>query len=476
MIARRAIAPLHHPLNRFAVTGGALRRVLVDLLTDSGRAVPTFVVGDDDQSIYSWRGSDAHIFRIFLDRYKNANLVRLEQNYRCSRAILDAANAVIAQNENRIEKTLFTENADGDAIRLSDYRDAEAEADAVAAEIGHCIAQGESPGQIAILYRKNAFSRLLEHALLRQHIPYRIYGGTAFYSRKEIKDALAYLRLVHDRSDDEAFVRAVAVPPKGMGTKSLDALAAVAKEQSLSLYEAAQQTQPSQKLRDFLTQIASWTQRYRESGLGDLVRTVVQESGLRDYYIAKEKEKGEERAENLEELQTAACIFHHEYRMGETGNRSLAHKPGDPLSEFLTEAVLDADGAAAASDNTPTVQLMSVHKAKGLEFDRVFVVALEAGEFPSAKAAETPDGLEEERRLFYVAMTRARKHLHLSFAHYRLRFGGDSLGGRTEPSRFLDEIPEQLLDSECLQDGRAMSARQRRGRVAHDLSHEVDVW
>ncbi len=453
-----------------------LQMQLVDLLTDSGRAVPTFVVGDDDQSIYSWRGSDAHIFRIFLDRYQNANLVRLEQNYRCSRLILDAANAVIAQNENRIEKTLFTENADGHTILLSEYRDAETEADAVAAEIGHCVAQGESPNQIAILYRKNAVSRLLEHALLRQHIPYRIYGGTAFYGRKEIKDALAYLRLVHDRSDDEAFVRAVGVPPKGMGTKSLDALAAVAKEKSLSLYEAAQQTQKSRKLLDFLAQIESWSQRYHENGLGDLVSAVVQDSGLEDYYIAKEKEKGEERAENLKELQTAARIFHHEYHMGETGNRSLAPKPGDPLSEFLTEAVLDADGAAAASDGTPTVQLMTVHKAKGLEFDRVFVVALEDGEFPSAKAAETPDGLEEERRLFYVAMTRARQHLHLSFAHYRMHFGGDSMSGHSEPSFFLDEIPEQLLDSECLQDSRAMSSRQRRGRVAHDLSNEVDVW
>ena len=456
-----------------------LQMTLVNLLTDCGRAVPTFVVGDDDQSIYSWRGADAGIFRLFLGQYTPAHLVRLEQNYRCSSLILDAANAVIARNVKRMDKTLFTDNAVGDFIQLRAYRDAEGEADAVAEAIRQCLENGEKPDQIAILYRKNSFSRLLEHALLRYRIPYRIYGGTAFFGRKEIKDALAYLRLVHDRTDDEAFVRAVGAPPKGMGAKSMSVLRAVAQSKSLSLCEAALQTQHG-KVLDFMQQVDVWAHIYQERGLGDLVYFVLRDSGLEEYYLTKEKEKGEERVENLSELLTAARIFHHDYHMGETNSRSMAPKPGDPLSEFLTEAILDADGAAAASKSEAAVQMMSVHKSKGLEFDRVFIVGMEQGEFPSAKAAETREGLEEERRLFYVAMTRARHHLHLSLAQYRMRFGGEMNHGRSVPSPFLEEIPPHLLDHELQDAGhRLPNPRKMESAEPHPAlssSGAADLW
>lgn len=460
-----------------------LQLELISLLTNGGRSVPTFVVGDDDQSIYSWRGADAGIFKNYLDLYVPNKLVRLEQNYRCSSMVLDAANAVIANNTQRIEKTLFTQNPGGNLIKMNAYRDAESEANSIVSDISGYIKNGEQPDHIAILYRKNQFSRLFEHAFLRNKVPYKIYGGMAFYARKEIKDALAYLRLVHDNADDDAFVRASGAPPKGIGPKMLNDLRELAKQKSSSLWDAAF-ISANQKLRKFVTDVKDMALLYDREGLAGLVAAVLEQSQLREYYMSKEKEKGEERAENLNELLTASRIYHHDYHMGQTNASSIAPKPGDQLSEFLTDAILDADGAGKSSNREPAVQMMSIHKAKGLEFDRVFVVAVEEGEFPAEMSTQTMEGLEEERRLFYVAMTRAKKHLSISYTHHRLKFSMGGMSSTAGPSIFIDEVPEHLYETDVCEITKAEyserctnpSRKPNVFSIRQESESESDLW
>lgn len=457
-----------------------LQMRLIDLLTNTGTSVAAFVVGDDDQSIYSWRGAKAGIFKQFLERYPNPKLVRLEQNYRCNSLILEAANSVIANNVNRIPKTLFTENQQADFLTLRAFRDAEAEAESVAADIADKIKNGESPTEIAVLYRKNSVSRLLEHALLRHRVPYRIHGGHAFYTRKEIKDALSYLHLVHDPMDEIAFARAVSVPPRSVGEKTLKQIFSAAKESGVSPLAIAAQAKPG-KLRDFADLLCKLHAVYQSQGLGFLVAAVIQHSGIAEYYVDREKEKGEERCENLQELLGAATIFHHQYHMGESTDGSLSRKPGDPLSVFLTEAALDADGATR-SNQQPSVDLMTIHKAKGLEYNRVYILALEEGEFPTERSTKDLGVLEEERRLFYVALTRARHFLHLSHARFRMRFSSGPASGYGDPSRFLEEIPDHLLEHQLvdLDAKNRLSAPSRKAlpgkRAALPSSAAVDLW
>lgn len=419
-----------------------LQMRLLEQLSNRGESVPCFVVGDDDQSIYGFRGATSGIFRYYLERFPDPALIRLEQNYRCNPLILEAANTVIANNQERIGKTLFTDNQVADFLTVLSSQDDKEEANRIANLARQQIEAGIPPDEIAILFRKNAHTRPFEESLFRAGVPYRILGGTPFFARKEIKDALAYLRLVFSTEDNEAFVRAVTVPPKGIGGKRLDTLRTAAQRTGQSLFSLAMGG-PDTKQRLFCRQILEFQEVYRSEGLKRLVQTVVEQSKLAEYYESKEKEKGEERAENLRELISAAFDFHHRFHMGETATAEMSPLPGDELSEFLTEAVLDADGATK-TERQPAIQLLTIHKSKGLEFMSVFVPVIEQGEFPTQQA-EKADDIEEERRLFYVAITRAKRFLTLSHAYYRRRSFQSSVPDFAQPSRFLAEIPPHLF-------------------------------
>lgn len=437
---------------------------LIGYLTGDGAAVKTFVVGDDDQSIYGWRGAEAGIMQRFISRYQPNHLVRLEENYRCNPVVLEAANAVIAHNQERIGKNLWTQRMDAHPVSLRMYGDGDEEADGVAEEIADRLARKVPAQDIAVLYRKNMLSRGLERALVQLGIPYRVYGGLTFYQRKEVKDALAYLRLVSNPHDDGAFRRAVVTPRRGIGDKKLLELTDRCRRNGSSLWTEAV-LEGKGKWPAFTEDIARLTAMYRAEGLGAVSRAVVLATGLRDFYIETARERGEERAENLDELVRAADMFHHRFRTGQTGVTSVAAQPGDVLSEFLTEAVLESDAGGRNASRSDVVSLMTVHKAKGLEFGHVFVIGLEDGEFPKL-SSNGSGNIEEERRLFYVALTRSKHALYLSYAAHRQRFGwrddeendeedGPQLFGR---SRFLSEIPQHLL-SDQLRVGGASSAR-----------------
>ena len=424
----------------------------IDFVTGNGGAVKTFVVGDDDQSIYGWRGAEASIMQRFIDRYQPNHLVRLEENYRCNPVVLEAANAVIAHNKARIGKNLWTQRVDAHPVSLRMYGDGDDEADAVAEEIADRLEHKVPAQEIAVLYRKNMLSRGLERALVQLGVPYRVYGGLTFYQRKEIKDALAYLRLVANPHDDGAFRRAVGTPRRGVGDKKLSQLTEQCRRNGSSLWTEAS-LEGKGKLPTFLEDVTRLAAVYRADGLGAVTRAVVLKTGLRDFYIETAKERGEECAENLNELVGAVDVFHHRFRTGQTAVASVAAQPGDVLSEFLTEAVLESDAGGRNTNRSDVVSLMTVHKAKGLEFGYVFVIGLEDGEFPKLSSNGHGD-IEEERRLFYVALTRSKHALYLSYAAHRQRFDmrdedGDgmeedrqALFGR---SRFVSEIPPHLL-------------------------------
>jgi DNA helicase-2/ATP-dependent DNA helicase PcrA len=457
----------------------------IGFVTGNGGAVKTFVVGDDDQSIYGWRGAEASIMQRFIDRYQPNHLVRLEENYRCNPVVLEAANAVIAHNKARIGKNLWTQRVDAHPVSLRMYGDGDDEADAVAEEIADRLAHKVPAQDIAVLYRKNMLSRGLERALVQLGVPYRVYGGLTFYQRKEIKDALAYLRLVANPHDDGAFRRAVATPRRGIGDKKLSQLTEQCRRNESSLWtEAALEVKG--KLPAFMDEISRLTAAYRADGLGAVTRAVVVKTGLRDFYIETAKERGEECAENLNELVRAVDVFHHRFRTGQTAVASVAAQPGDVLSEFLTEAVLESDAGGKNTNRSDVVSLMTVHKAKGLEFGYVFVIGLEDGEFPKLSSNGHGD-IEEERRLFYVALTRSKHALYLSYAAHRQRFGmrdeadddmqedGQALFGR---SRFVSEIPPHLLLDPLLVDGDAAARfpAPHRSRLLTYNENSDDIW
>jgi DNA helicase-2/ATP-dependent DNA helicase PcrA len=415
-----------------------------------------FVVGDDDQSIYGWRGAKVENILRFEQDNPGARMIRLEQNYRSTGVILRAANHVIAHNQGRLGKELWTAGAEGEPIELyTAYNDLE-EARFVVGEIEAWTAGGRPRAEAAVLYRSNAQSRLFEEALIQARVPYRVYGGLRFFERQEIKDALAYLRLVASRHDDPSFDRVANVPTRGLGDKTLDAVRQAGRERTQSMWEAstallAEQALPARaaqalfRFRELIEQMAA---ACAPLTLGEQVEHVVETSGLIEHYKKEKGEKGESRIENLAELVSAARGFADgsEARAAGQGwpGSGFEFDPADgldPLSAFLAHAALEA-GEGEANAWEDCVQLMSLHSAKGLEFPLVFLTGMEEGLFPHQRSVEEPGRLEEERRLCYVGMTRARERLVLTHAEVRRLHGNETY---TAPSRFLGEIPTELI-------------------------------
>ncbi len=398
-----------------------------------------FVVGDDDQSIYGWRGAKIENIHRFQRDFAAAQLVRLEQNYRSTGVILAAANALIAHNQGRLGKELWTSGERGTPITLYSGFNELDEARFVVDRIQQWVEQGHSRRENAILYRSNAQSRVFEETLMAMGMPYRVYGGQRFFERAEIRDALAYLRLLENRDDDAAFERVVNTPARGIGERTMNAVRQVARERNVSLWLAATvvvgDRQLSARAVNALTAFQSLIESLRLDGGGILyeqVTHVIEHSGLLAHFRKEKGEKGEARVENLEELVNAARSF--DWEAEETEQLS-------PLAAFLAHAALEAgEGQADAWEDC--VQLMTLHSAKGLEFPVVFLCGLEEGLFPHQRSVEDPARLEEERRLCYVGLTRARQYLYLSYAESRRLHGSDSY---PLPSRFLREIPAELM-------------------------------
>ena len=423
------------------------RHVLVDEFQDTnrlqykwlkllaGEGAALFCVGDDDQSIYAFRGADVGNMRDFEREFKVANVIRLEQNYRSHGNILDAANAIIRNNPSRLGKNLWTEAGAGEPIRVHEsYSDGD-EARFIVEEVKALANDGHARAEIALLYRSNAQSRALEHALFNAGLPYRVYGGLRFFERAEIKHALAYLRLIANADDDTAFARVVNFPTRGIGARSVEQLQDAARVRGGSLHAAIGDVGGAGGIK--LAAFAALIARLREAArlpLPELVEHVLELSSLREHY-ANEKE-GQERLANLDELVNAASSF-----VAEEGTPGAEGELSADLVAFLAHAALEA-GEHQAGEGEDALQLMTVHSAKGLEFNVVFICGLEEGLFPHENSIVEEKGLEEERRLMYVAVTRARQRLYLCFAQTRM------LHGQTRynlPSRFIEEIPEDLL-------------------------------
>lgn len=427
------------------------RHILVDEFQDTNRlqyrwlklfaapATRLFAVGDDDQSIYGFRGAHVGNLAEFEKEYSKGRVIRLEQNYRSQGNILSAANALISNNAKRLGKNLWTAAGQGDPLRVFEGESDADEARFIAEEVGVLVrgkgGEGMRLSDIAVLYRSNAQSRVLEHALFGAAIPYRVYGGLRFFERAEVKHALAYLRLVATPSDDNSFLRVANFPPRGIGARSLEQLQDTAKQKGISLFAAIDFS--SGKGLQFKKLIEDLKVETRDLPLPEVIEHVIHRSGLVEHY--KNEREGADRVENLEELVNAAATFGQDETL--TSDRSIeSGEEADPLTAFLTHAALEA-GEHRAAEGQDALQLMTVHSAKGLEFNAVFMSGLEEGLFPHEQSLAEKDGLEEERRLAYVAITRARQRLYLSFAQTRM------LHGQTRyslASRFLEEIPEGL--------------------------------
>ena len=428
------------------------RHVLVDEFQDTNRIQYAwlrlltrerenlFAVGDDDQSIYSWRGAKVENLAKFQKDYPQHRLVRLEQNYRSSGNILNAANALIAYNENRLGKTLWTQVGDGEPIAVYSAFNEQEEAYFVVERIRQWASEGHARRDAAILYRSNAQSRQFEEKLLAMGIPYRVYGGLRFFERAEVKDTLAYLRLIANRHDDASFERVVNTPTRGVGAKTLDLVRDLARAEQLPLWRAAEMlcrdsalpTRARSPLGGFLRLVEDLASDTAELALWEQVQRAIIDSGLRDHYQKEKGEQAEARIENLDEFINAARQFELEPQLDSELPK---------LDQFLAHAALEA-GDNRGDESDDCVQLMTLHSAKGLEFDLVFVVGLEEGLFPSLQSIEDAGRLEEERRLCYVGITRAKYKLFLTHAETRRLYGKESY---PRPSRFLREIPEEYL-------------------------------
>jgi DNA helicase-2/ATP-dependent DNA helicase PcrA len=393
-------------------------------------------------SIYAFRGANVGNMDDFRRDFRVENVIRLEQNYRSHGNILDAANALIAHNKRRLGKNLWTSAGSGEPLRVFEAQSDGYEAAWAVEEIQSLVRDGYARRDCAILYRSNAQSRVIEHALFSQGVPYKVYGGLRFFERLEVKHALAYLRLLANADDDSAFLRVVNFPTRGIGARSIEALQDAAKAEGASLWQAA--TRLSGKAGAAVGAFVRLVESMRSATAGlplqETVEHVVHASGLLDHY--KSERDGADRVENLEELVNAAAAF-----VQDESNLAVAPADGgapvaqDPLAAFLSHAALES-GESQAGEGVDAVQLMTVHSAKGLEFHAVFITGLEEGLFPHEQSASEDNGLEEERRLMYVAMTRARTRLYLSFSQTRL------LHGQTRynvASRFLDEVPKELV-------------------------------
>jgi DNA helicase II / ATP-dependent DNA helicase PcrA len=418
-----------------------LQYALVRLL--AGNRNRLFVVGDDDQSIYGWRGAKVENVAHF-DRDFGPDVVRLEQNYRSTATILEAANRVIDHNAERMGKNLWTEGEKGDPIRIFSAYNAEEEADFVIARIQDWIEQGSRASETAVLYRSNAQSRLFEQALLREDIPYRVYGGLRFFERAEVKDAMAYLRLVHNPHDDPAFERVVNVPARGIGERTVALVRDHARQHGHSLFQAASgliaangfTARAGNAMRGFLALIGNLADQHQDSALGTAMQAAIDQSELVAWYQSREPaDRAEAREENLTELVRAADSFSQPFEDEQAGL--------SPTSSFLAQAALEA-GEHQGERWEDCVQLMTLHSAKGLEFGLVFMAGMEEGLFPHHKSIEEPGRLAEERRLCYVGMTRAMRQLYITHAESRMLHGQTSF---SRPSRFLSEIPDELTEN-----------------------------
>ncbi len=434
-----------HYQNRF-------RHILVDEFQDTnvlqyrwlkllaGGGAHLFCVGDDDQSIYAFRGAEVGNMRDFEREFRVGNVIRLEQNYRSHGNILDAANAIIKNNAARLGKNLWTDAGSGEPIRVYEAFNDTEEARWIVEEIKSLAAEGMARREMALLYRSNAQSRVLEHALFSAGLPYRVYGGLRFFERQEIKHALAYLRLIANSDDDGAFLRVVNFPARGIGARTVEQLQDAAKAGEVSTTETRAGTslyataKGGGKAAAFAAIIDRLKAACEGLTLPETVEQVLEMSGLRAHY--RSEKEGQDRLANLDELVNAATNF-----VAEEGTADAEGELSGDLAAFLSHASLEA-GEHQAGEGDDALQLMTVHSAKGLEFDVVFISGLEEGLFPHENAVREDKGLEEERRLMYVAVTRARKRLYLSHAQTRM------LHGQTRynlPSRFFDEIPEGLL-------------------------------
>ena len=440
---------LHNP-ELLAHYRGRFKHVLVDEFQDTntiqyawlrvlaGDEIPVVAVGDDDQSIYGWRGAKIENIQHFAQDFAPVRTVRLEQNYRSTGTILRAANAVIAHNYNRLGKELWTAGDTGEPITLYAGFNEQDEARFIVERLEDWVEAGNTRESSAILYRSNAQSRVLEEALIRQGIPYRIYGGQRFYERQEIRNALAYMRLLVSRTDDAALERAINTPPRGIGGKTLDTLRELARERQLSLWQGIAVLQEEKllparalnALEGFCVLINELDSATSELGLPELAEHVIEASGLLEYHGKEKGERGQARVENLQELVVAARQFEPE------------DDSPSPLQEFLDNAALDA-GEAQADEHEDSVQLMTLHSAKGLEFPLVFLAGMEENLFPHRMSLEEPGRLEEERRLCYVGITRAMERLVISYAETRRLHGNENYN---TASRFIREIPGELLE------------------------------
>jgi len=429
------------------------RHILVDEFQDTntiqyawlrvlaGTQANITIVGDDDQSIYGWRGAKIENLQRFGKDFQGARTLRLEQNYRSTGVILKAANALIARNDSRMGKKLWTEGNEGEPIQLYPAMNEQDEAHFVIERIQALIEQGEPRSAHAILYRSNAQSRVFEERLLQAGIAYRVYGGLRFFERQEIKDALAYLRLCENHEDDASFDRVVNQPPRGIGERTLAVVRERAKLEKIPLWLAAQELTAGEELSArarnalaaFLKIIQAFAEDIEPLPLGEQVEHVIQCSGLKAHYAKEKGEKGQARIENLDELVNASREFEYDAEEEEAL---------EPLTAFLSHAALEA-GEGQADKWEDCVQLMTLHSAKGLEFNTVFLCGLEEGLFPHQRSVQEPGRLEEERRLCYVGITRACKRLFITYAEHRRLHGSESYN---MPSRFISEIPADLMD------------------------------
>lgn len=405
----------------------------------AGNNANVFVVGDDDQSIYGWRGAQIENIYKFSKDYKNAANFRLEQNYRSTGNILGAANALIANNTDRMGKELWTEGSDGELIEIYSAFNEVEEARYIVDKIATWIDQGGLRTENAILYRSNAQSRVLEEALMQSGTPYRIYGGLRFFERQEIKDAIAYLRLLTIKSDDASYERIVNVPTRGIGNKTIDLVRRYARANEVSMWQGTLKlielgeisSRALSALQQFVDLICEMEVDLKEMELYEQIEHVIHQSTLIPHYEKEKGEKGRSRIENLDELVNAGRSFEQD---------DWEESDVDKLTAFISHASLEA-GEGQANEGEDSVQLMTLHSAKGLEFKQVFLAGMEEGLFPHSRSSEESGRLEEERRLCYVGMTRAMEKLTLSHAEKRRLYGEEKFA---PASRFIAELPDEF--------------------------------
>ncbi|MCK7598002.1 DNA helicase II [Microbulbifer sp. CAU 1566] len=405
-------------------------------------------VGDDDQSIYGWRGAKIENIQHFEADLRDVQTVRLEQNYRSTSTILNAANAVIAQNSGRLGKELWTEGEKGEPISLYTAYNEQDEARFIVERIRDWVRDGNRRDSVAILYRSNAQSRVLEEGLLREQIPYRIYGGQRFYERLEIKNALSYMRLITNRHDDTSFERVVNTPTRGIGARTVELVREFAREHGSSMWDAAAKmlqqkvlaARAGNALANFLSLIDALDEESTDKTLDHIAELAIEQTGLIDFHSKEKGEKGQTRVENLKEL-VSACRAFDGVPTADADGEAVDEEEIPLLNQFLDSAALDA-GEGQADEFEDAVQLMTLHSAKGLEFPLVFMAGVEENLFPHKMSAQEPGRMEEERRLCYVGITRAMQKLYMTYAECRRLFGSETYN---KPSRFVSEIPVEYI-------------------------------